>query len=77
MKKILFISAFLMLIMSCENENNLNIKFDNDTKRIYVTKEYIITQKYSGSTGFGRCYWRLESIRNINDIKNVNKNDTI
>lgn len=77
MKKILFMSAFLMLIMSCENENNLNIKFDNDTKRIYVTKEYIITQKYTGSTGFGRCYWRLESIRNINDVKNVNKNDTI
>lgn len=77
MKKILFISAFLMSIMSCEDENNLSIKFDNDTKRIYVTKEYIITQKYTGSTGFGRCYWRLESIRNRNDIKNVNKNDTI
>lgn len=66
-----------MSMMSCEDENNLSVKFDNDTKRIYVTKEYIITQKYSGYTGFGHCCWTLESIRNRNDIKNVNKNDTI
>ena len=66
MKKIIgFLCLFLMLLVSCDN-NDINsiIGLKEGDLRITVTENYIYVEKCSGFNFIGDVFWQYEKILN-------------
>ena len=72
MKKVLF-SFLVLLLLSCSGENNYEIPFNENTVKTIETDEYIITEKYGFTNGFGMTFWKFVSIQKKSDIKKEQK----